>query len=35
MLGNPRYVFSLIVCFVLGFASVLALPVGGPETREG
>ncbi len=34
MLGNPHYVFSLIVCFVLGFVSVLALPVGGPDTRD-
>ncbi|MEM8744896.1 MAG: hypothetical protein AAGF14_09705, partial [Pseudomonadota bacterium] len=34
MLGNPHYVFSLIVCFVLGFVAVLALPVGGPDTRD-
>ena len=34
MLGNPRYVISLIACFALGFALVLALPVGGPELRD-
>ncbi len=34
MLGNPRYVISLIGCFALGFAAVFALPVGGPETRD-
>jgi hypothetical protein len=34
MLRNPHYVFSLIVAFALGFVAVLALPVGGPDTRD-
>ncbi len=34
MLRNPHYVFSLIVAFTLGFVAVLAMPVGGPDTRD-
>lgn len=34
MLRNPHYVFSLIVAFALGFVAVLAMPVGGPGTRD-
>jgi hypothetical protein len=34
MLRNPHYVFSLIVALALGFVLVLAMPVGGPQTRD-
>ena len=34
MLRNPHYVFSLIVAFALGFVSILAMPVGGTNTRD-
>jgi len=31
MLRNPYYLFCLMAAFVLGFAAVLVLPVGGPD----
>ena len=33
MLRNPYYLFCLMAAFILGFAAVLVLPVGGPDMR--
>ncbi len=33
MLRNPKYLFCLMASFVLGFVSILILPVGGPDMR--